>query len=91
MGRDAFHGLGSGLELCVPFILHNRKSASQSSKRGGFSDYNNPSMASSTVVLKTVRDEHQESCTITKKPSLLANPKGDQHPLVVNNSLRLVA
>lgn len=62
--------LGTGFKLCIPSVQSNRESISKSPKGEGNINYNNTSMANSSVVPKIIGNEHSNS----HAPAIISKP-----------------
>ena len=80
-------------QVCVCFspICIHRKGSPESISGSLSNAYNNPSMARPTMVSKTSKMIAKKPTTPTSTQDLLKDPTGKLNPIVMQNSLRLVA
>ena len=92
MGRDAFQTSWSqSLNYAFPNIQSNRQGHGESPKAKSNSDLGDSYLGKPGMVPKVARNEHSKPNSSPKLPRVINESKKGVHPLLENQSLRLVA
>ena len=86
-----FKQTGPGSKLCLSLIQSDRTSTSKGPERKVNTNSYNAGMADSVLVSKSNGNGYINTSSSPCYENLLSNPKKEIHPLLLNQSLRLLA